>query len=173
MARGWVGNSCSPAPHRAAPNLGGCVTGDHLGSQTATSTLRRALGALCGFDERVPALRRKVGRDTVAMVTTDSLTTIGVVAGVVAAVAAVLTLVWTISGHRRGGRRVSVRSFYNTPVYGPPDQPEFHDDDQVAIAVSHRGGAPVTITNYGVSLRRQFWNRRGKTNMFVTKRSRG
>ncbi len=52
------------------------------------------------------------------------------------------------------------------PVYGPPHAPEFHDDDQVAIAVSNRGGAPVTVTNYGVAMD----GTRSKNNLYVMDR---
>lgn len=49
------------------------------------------------------------------------------------------------------------------PVYGPHHAPEFHDDDQVAITVSNQGGAPVTVTNYGVAM----GGKRSQSNLFV------
>jgi hypothetical protein len=52
------------------------------------------------------------------------------------------------------------------PVYGVPGVPEFRDDDQVAITVSNRGGAPVTVLNYGVAMGRPSKG----TNMFVVER---
>lgn len=56
------------------------------------------------------------------------------------------------------------------PVYGPHHAPEFHDDDQVAITVSNRGGAPVTVNQ----LRR--WRGAGKrlqNNLLVMERLGG
>jgi hypothetical protein len=50
------------------------------------------------------------------------------------------------------------------PVYGPAHAPEFRDDDQVAIDDFNRGGAPVTVTSYGVSMA----GKGGKRNLFVT-----
>jgi hypothetical protein len=88
--------------------------------------------------------------------TTESLAILGAATGVVGSVTGGLSLAWQVAAHRRSGRLVSVRSAVSIPVYGPPGQPEFRDDDQVAIKVAHRGEAPVTVTNYGGSLRRHF-----------------
>lgn len=55
---------------------------------------------------------------------------------------------------------------YVIPVCGPSNAPEFHDDDQVAITVSNRGGAPLTVTNYGVAM----GGKRSKNNLFVMDR---
>lgn len=94
---------------------------------------------------------------------TESLAVIGALTGVVGALTGVLSLAWQIIAHRSSGRLVTVTSSYVIPVYGPADAPEFHDDDQVAVEVHNRGGAPVTVLNYGVGLGRR---RRG-TNLFV------
>ncbi|MEU5565480.1 hypothetical protein [Micromonospora musae] len=97
---------------------------------------------------------------------TESLAIIGALTGVVGALTGVLSLAWQILVHRRSGRLVSVTSAYIMPVYGPPHAPEFNDDDQVAIIVSNRGGAPVTVTNYGVAM----GGKGSKKNLFVTNR---
>jgi hypothetical protein len=97
---------------------------------------------------------------------TETLAILGALTGIVGALTGVASLIWQIVTHRRSGRLVSVVSSYVIPVYGPPHSPEFLDDDQVAVTVSNRGGAPVTVLNYGVSM-----GRPGKgTNMFVVNR---
>lgn len=97
---------------------------------------------------------------------TQTLAFIGALTGVLGAVTGVLSLAWQIIALRRSGRLVSVTTSYMIPVYGPPHAPEFRDDDQVAITVSNRGGAPVTVLNYGVAMGR----RSNGTNMFVVDR---
>lgn len=98
---------------------------------------------------------------------TEVLAWIGAGTGIVGALTGVLSLAWQIVAHRASGRLVNVETSYVMPIYGPPHAPEFRDDDQVAIAVINRGGAPVTVLNYGVSMS-------GKThrqqNLFVTDR---
>jgi hypothetical protein len=66
--------------------------------------------------------------------------------------------------HRRSGRLVNVTSSYAIPVYGYPHATHFRDDDQVSITVTNAGGAPVTVTNYGVSMD----GKKRKDNLFVT-----
>lgn len=97
---------------------------------------------------------------------TQTLALIGALTGVVGAVTGALSLAWQIIAHRRSGRLVSVTTSYMIPVYGPPHAPEFRDDDQVAVTVSNRGGAPVTVLNYGVAMGR----RSNGTNIFVVDR---
>lgn len=97
---------------------------------------------------------------------TETLAIIGALTGVVGALTGVVSLAWQIIVHRRSGRLVSVESSYTIPVYGPPHAPEFHDDDQVALTVSDRGGAPVTVTNYGVAM----GGKGSKDNLFVMDR---
>ena len=94
---------------------------------------------------------------------TGTLAVIGVITGVVGAMTGVVSLAWQIVTHRRSGRLVAVESSYIIPVYGPHHAPAFHDDHQVAITVSNRGGAPVTVTNYGVAM----GGKRSKNNLFV------
>ena len=74
---------------------------------------------------------------------TQTLALIGALTGVVGALTGALSLAWQIIAHRRSGRLVSVTTSHMIPVYGPPHAPEFRDDDQVAVTVSNRGGAPV------------------------------
>lgn len=94
---------------------------------------------------------------------TQTLALIGAMTGVVGALTGVLSLAWQIIAHRRSGRLVSVETSYVIPVYGPSESPEFRNDDQVAITVHNRGGAPVAVLNYGVAM-----GRRSKgINMFV------
>lgn len=93
---------------------------------------------------------------------TATLAVIGAVTGVIAALTGILQII----AHRKSGRVVSVESSYWIPIYGPPNRPEFHDDDQVAVIVYNRGGAPVTVTNYGVAL----GGKRSKKNLFVVDR---
>ena len=95
---------------------------------------------------------------------------IGGVTGIVAAVTGVVALVWQVIAHRGSGRRVTVRSSYFIPVYGPPNAPQFRDDDAVAITVTNRGGAPVAVTNYGVRIKRKPWPLREHGNLFVIQR---
>lgn len=64
---------------------------------------------------------------------------IGGVTGIVAALTGVAALAWQVIAHRGSGRRVTVRSSYFIPVYGPSNAPEFRDDDAVAITVTNRG----------------------------------
>lgn len=97
---------------------------------------------------------------------TGTFVSIGAVAGIVSVFTGVASLVWQIIVHRRSGRLVLVESSYMIPVYGPPHAPEFHDDDQVAIVVTNRGGAPVTVTNYGVAM----GGKRPKNNLYVMNR---
>jgi hypothetical protein len=96
----------------------------------------------------------------------ETLAIIGALTGVVGALTGVISLAWQIIVHRRSGRLVSVESSYIVPVYGPPHAPEFHDDDQIAIIISNRGGAPVTVTNYGVAM----GGKGSKNNLFVMDR---
>jgi hypothetical protein len=98
---------------------------------------------------------------------TEALAAVGAATGVVGALTGFAALWWQIDTHRRSGRLVSVESSYLIPVYGPQHAPEFHDDDQVAVTVSNRGGAPVTVLNYGVSMSGKTHR---KQNMFVTDR---
>jgi len=95
-------------------------------------------------------------------VSTQTVALIGALTGVVGALTGALSLAWQIIAHRRSGRLVSVTTSYMIPVYGPPHAPEFRDDDQVAVTVSNRGGAPVTVLNYGVAMGR----RSNGTNIF-------
>lgn len=97
---------------------------------------------------------------------TQTLALIGALTGGVGALTGALSLAWQIIAHRRSGRQVSVTTSYMIPVYGPPHAPEFLDDDQVAITVSNRGGAPVAVLNYGVAMGR----RSNGTNIFVVDR---
>jgi hypothetical protein len=46
----------------------------------------------------------------------------------------------------------------------PLGAPQLGDDHQVAVKVTNAGGAPVTVTNYGVSMD----GRKGQDNLFVT-----
>lgn len=98
--------------------------------------------------------------------TTEVLAIIGTLTGAVGALTGVVSLAWQIVVHRRSGRLVSVESSYMTPVYGPPHAPEFRDDDQVSISIRNRGGAPVTVTNYGVAM----GGKGSKNNLFVIDR---
>ena len=86
------------------------------------------------------------------MTITELLAITGGASGVVGAAAGVGALSWQVHTHRQSGRRVTVKASYLIPVYGPPHVPEFHDDDQIAIDVINRGGAAVTILNYGVAI---------------------
>jgi len=97
-------------------------------------------------------------------VSTATLALVGALAGVTGALTGVVSLAWQFTIHRRSGRLVTVECSYDIPVYGPADAPEFHDDDQVAITVTNYGGAPVTVTNYGVSM----GGKGAKDNLFVT-----
>lgn len=98
--------------------------------------------------------------------TTESLAVLGALTGVVGALTGVAALIWQVVAHRRAGRLVSVLPSYVIPVYGPAHAPEFHDDDQIALTVTNRGGAPVTVLNYGVAI-----GSRGKVaNLFVVER---
>ncbi|WP_157930601.1 hypothetical protein [Glycomyces xiaoerkulensis] len=85
---------------------------------------------------------------------TDTLAVIGALAGTIGALTGVVSAVWQIRVHQRFGRLISIKLSNLIPVYGPPYAPEFHDDDQVAINVFNRGGASVTVLNYGVSMGR-------------------
>ena len=101
----------------------------------------------------------------------DAWVAVGGVTGIVAAVAAVIGLIYQAAGHRGSGRRVRVRSTYYIPVYGPPGAPQFKNDDAVAIQVTNRGGAPVSVTNYGVRVRQRPWPLpAGGKNLFVVQR---
>jgi hypothetical protein len=97
-------------------------------------------------------------------VSIETWTVIGVVAAVVAVPVAVLAFVWQVRAHHRSGPLVSVESDNVLPTYGPLNEPG--DDWYVRISVINRGGAPVTVTNYGVRMGRK------DRNMFVTNRPR-
>jgi hypothetical protein len=96
-------------------------------------------------------------------VSVEALAIIGAITGVVGAMTGVASLGWQVITHRSSGRLVKVTCAYAIPVYGPPGAPQFRNDDQVAIKVANAGGAPVTITNYGVSTD----GRKGQDNLFV------
>ena len=98
--------------------------------------------------------------------TVEALAILGALTGVVGALTGVAALVWQMITHHRAGRRVTVTSSYAIPVYGPPNAPGFRGDDQVAITVTNRGGAAVTVTNYGVSTD----GKRGSNSLFVVDR---
>jgi hypothetical protein len=99
-------------------------------------------------------------------VSAETLAIIGAVTGIVGALTGIVSLIWQIVTHRRSGRLVLVKSSYTIPVYGPSHAPEFRNDDQVAITVNNRGGAPVTVTNYGVAM----GGKGSKNNLYVTDR---
>lgn len=79
---------------------------------------------------------------------------VGVLTGTVGALTGAASLIWQVSIHRRSGRLVSVVVSNVIPVYGPRHAPEFRDDDQVALTVINRGGAPVSVLNFGVRIGR-------------------
>jgi hypothetical protein len=97
-------------------------------------------------------------------VSVETLAIIGVITGVVGALTGVASLAWQVVNQRRSGRLVDVTCSYHVPVYGPPGAPQFRNDDQVSIKVASVGGAPVTVTNYGVSMN----GRKSGENLFVT-----
>jgi hypothetical protein len=93
-------------------------------------------------------------------VSVEALAVIGAATGIVGALTGVISLGWQIVTHRRSGRLVNVNCAYAIPAQiGPNGQPIFAAD-QVSVMVTNAGGAPVTVTNYGVSLDR-------KENLFV------
>lgn len=94
---------------------------------------------------------------------TETLALLGVITGAVGTMTGVVALAWQIITHRQSGCLVSVESAYAMPVYGPTDAPWFEDDDQVVVRLINRGGAPVTVTNYGVSMD----GKSNKRNLFV------
>jgi hypothetical protein len=85
----------------------------------------------------------------------EALAIIGAITGVVGALTGVASLGWQVITQRRSGRLVNVTCSYDIPLRG---------DDQVAVKVTNAGGAPVTVTNYGVSLD----GKERKENLFVT-----
>jgi hypothetical protein len=96
-------------------------------------------------------------------VSVEALAIIGAITGVVGALTGIASLGWQVVTQRRSGRLVNVNCTYNIPAYvGPGGQPVFADD-QVAIKVTNAGGAPVTVTNYGVSMD----GKERKANLFV------
>lgn len=105
-----------------------------------------------------------VGDGTVTpMSSTDAIT---LALGAIGTATGVAALWWQIAVQRKSGRLVTVTATYSMPVYGPPDAPEFHDYDQVTITVTNRGGAPVSVLNFGVSLDGK---KKTKRNLFVTR----
>lgn len=92
----------------------------------------------------------------------DTMANIGVVAGVIAAVVAMATWVWQIAVNRSSGRKVHVKSTYTMPYF---EGSGFHEDDFIEIAVTNRGGQPVTVTNYAVELK----GRQKTENMWIRK----
>jgi hypothetical protein len=85
-------------------------------------------------------------------VSVEALAIIGAITGVVGALTGVASLGWQVVTHRSSGRLVNVNCAYTMPaVIGADGKPIFADD-QVSIIVTNAGGAPVTITNYGVSI---------------------
>jgi hypothetical protein len=97
-------------------------------------------------------------------VSVEALAVIGAATGIVGALTGVASLGWQVVTHRRSGRLVDVTCSYSIPVYGPPGAQELGDNHQVAIKVTNAGGAPVTVTNYGVSMD----GGKGDENLFVT-----
>jgi hypothetical protein len=96
-------------------------------------------------------------------VSVETLAIIGAITGVVGALTGVASLGWQVVIQRRSGRLVDVTCSYHIPVHGPPGAPQFRNDDQVAVKVTNAGGAPVTVTNYGVSMD----GKQRKDNLFV------
>jgi hypothetical protein len=90
-------------------------------------------------------------------VSVEALAIIGAITGVVGALTGVASLGWQVVTQRRSGRLVNVNCSYAIPAYGPPGA------HQVAITVTNAGGAPVTVTNYGVSMD----GKQRKDNVFV------
>lgn len=93
----------------------------------------------------------------------ETLAIIGAITGVVGALTGVASLGWQVVTQRRSGRLVDVTCSYHVPVYGPPGFQEPGDDHQVAVKVTNAGGAPVTVTNFGVSMD----GMKGEDNLFV------
>jgi hypothetical protein len=85
-------------------------------------------------------------------VSVETLAIIGAATGVIGALTGVASLAWQVVTHRSSGRLVDLTCSYNVPVYGPPGAQQLGDDHQVAVKVTNAGGAPVTVTNYGVSM---------------------
>lgn len=84
---------------------------------------------------------------------TETLAIVGAATGVIGVVIGGASLWWQVVTHRASGRLVMVRSSYLIPIHGDPNRaPEFRNDDQIAVTVINRGGAPVTVLNYGVSM---------------------
>ena len=96
--------------------------------------------------------------------TVEALAIIGAIAGLIGALTGVASLAWQAVTLRRSGRLVNVTCSHNTSVYGVPNAPH-RDDDQVTIKVTNTGGAPVTVTNYGVSID----GKNGRNCLIVTK----
>jgi hypothetical protein len=97
-------------------------------------------------------------------VSVEALAIIGAITGVIGALTGVVSLGRQVVTHRRSGRLVNVNCSYSIPVDGPPGVQQLGDDHQVAVKVTKAGGAPVTVTNYGVSMD----GTEGQDNLFVT-----
>jgi hypothetical protein len=82
----------------------------------------------------------------------EALAIIGAITGIVGALTGLASLRWQVVTLRRSGRLVEVTCSYNTSVYGVAGAPQRGRDDQVTIKVTNAGGAPVTVTNYGVRM---------------------
>jgi hypothetical protein len=94
----------------------------------------------------------------------EALAVIGAATGIVGALTGVVSLGWQIISHRGSGRLVNVNCANVFPAHiGPSGQP-FIGDHQVAITVTNAGGAPVSVTNYGVSMN----GKKSGENLFVT-----
>jgi hypothetical protein len=93
-------------------------------------------------------------------VSVEALAVIGAVTGIVGALTGVASLGWQLVTHRSSGRLVKVTCAYSMPARIGADGKPIFADDQVSVIVTNASGAPVTVTNYGVSLDR-------KENLFV------
>jgi len=85
---------------------------------------------------------------------------VGAVAGVAAVVVALVQLRQSGASARRAGISISLSTCF--PTVGGAVQ-----DAQLGIEVIHRKGAPVTITNFGVTLS-QSWRRGGSKSLNLT-----
>lgn len=79
------------------------------------------------------------------------LAVVGAATGLVGATTGIVSLGWQIRTHNRSGRVVKVEVANVFPTYGEPGTPTASVGDHlIQVSVYNVGGAPVTVTNWGI-----------------------
>lgn len=136
IAAVWLVVACVERPHRSA----------------VSPSVRFLEGS--GVADQPPHEDPTIRKDA-RMNSTELMAVVGAVTGTLGALTGIVALAWQIRGQRASGRVISVRSLFLIPIVGDLAKAQGRPDSpQVAVRVVNRGGQPVTVLNYGVSMGR-------------------